>query len=384
MERRIFVLLFIAVFATTIGLSIIEPFMALYAESLGASGLYIGLIFASFTIARGLATPFIGKLSDHHGRKNFIIAGLLAYTISSFLYLYADNLELLIIVRLLQGMSSAFVAPIAMAYIGDITPKGKEGTYMGTFTMSMFLGLGLGPIIGGGVNHEFGMRAAFLSMTILGLISLLVVSALLPELGKHRSKKPTEFLQIIKDRGMQEILLVRFITSFGVAGYIVFLPLFAAEHGMNTAVIGAIVTMNLLITTLLQRYFGNLADRHNKLVLVMVGNLLMGLTILLIPLTKDLVSLFLVNVFMGLGGAIAIPANTALAAQFGRLHGMGSAMGLLQTSFSLGLTVGPIIAGLIHDTFGITWVFIYTGIVVVLGTIMLYFFVQRKLQSFYS
>jgi len=232
MEKRIFTLLFIAVLATTIGLSIIEPLMAIYAESLGASGLFIGLIFACFTIARGLATPLVGKMSDHHGRRNFIVAGLFAYTITSLLYLYAHDIESLIVVRLLQGMTSAFVAPIAMAYIGDITPKGQEGKYLGTFTMSMFLGLGIGPIIGGVMSHFHGMNLAFMTMSAFGLVSFVIVAAFLPELGVHRAKTPTEFGKILKDRAMQEILFMRFIGSFGVAGFMVFLPLFASEHGI--------------------------------------------------------------------------------------------------------------------------------------------------------
>ncbi|MBI4452727.1 MFS transporter, partial [Candidatus Woesearchaeota archaeon] len=49
MEKRIFAVLFIATFATMLGVGIIEPFMGIYAESLGANGFYIGLIFGAFT-----------------------------------------------------------------------------------------------------------------------------------------------------------------------------------------------------------------------------------------------------------------------------------------------------------------------------------------------
>ena len=61
MEKRIFAVLFIAVFATMLGTSIIEPFMGIYAESLGANGFLIGLIFGSFTLSRAIFTPFIGR-----------------------------------------------------------------------------------------------------------------------------------------------------------------------------------------------------------------------------------------------------------------------------------------------------------------------------------
>ncbi|MAG16420.1 MFS transporter [Candidatus Woesearchaeota archaeon] len=384
MEKKVFTVLFIAVLASTIGVSIIEPLMAIYSESLGASGLYIGIIFSAFTLSRGLFTPIAGKLSDHHGRRNFISGGLLVYTLSSFAYIIAIDVNSLIVVRLVQGMASAFVAPLAMAYIGDIAPKKQEGRYMGTFTISFFLGFGIGPIIGGTLNHVFSMNAAFIAMGALGLISLALVFLTLPELGVHKEKKPSAFLKIIKYKAMQEILLIRVVTAFGVAGFMVFFPLYATSIGLNTAEIGTIITINLLVTALPQRYFGKLADKHNKLALIILGNLVMATTILLIPLTWDFYSLLGLNIAMGLGGAIGLPANTALAAQFGRLHGMGSVMGLLQAAFAVGMTLGPLIAGIILDLAGLTVVFFYTAAIVAFGTLAFYMFVKRNVKNHLS
>ena len=101
MENRVFAILFITVLATTVGVTLIEPLMAIYSESLGATGLYIGIIFAAFTLSRGLFTPIIGKLSDHHGRRNFILFGLVLYTISSFLYIAVS-----LVFTLVQGTTN--------------------------------------------------------------------------------------------------------------------------------------------------------------------------------------------------------------------------------------------------------------------------------------
>ncbi len=149
MEKRIFRILFVAVFATMLGVGIIEPLMGIYSESLGANGFFVGLIFAAFAISRAIFTPIIGKLSDHRGRRNFIIAGLLAYTILSFLYVLGKDIHTLIIIRLLHGFASAMVVPVAMAYIGDISPSNQEGKYLGTFITSLFLGMAAGPLLGG-------------------------------------------------------------------------------------------------------------------------------------------------------------------------------------------------------------------------------------------
>ncbi len=381
MKRRVFAVLFVAVLATMIGLSIIEPLMAIYSESLGASGIYIGLIFAAYTISRGVFTPLAGKLSDHHGRRNFIAGGLFAYTIASFLYLFANSVHSLIAVRVLQGMSTAFVAPLAMAYVGDISPKNEEGKYLGTFTVSWFLGLGIGPIIGGVLNHYHSMNAAFLTMGVLGALSFLTVLFMLPELGFHNRKKPTSLRKMLLNRAMQEIIFIRFVASFGVSGFLVFFPLYATSIGLNTAQIGTLVTVNLLITAFLQRYFGKLADRHSKIALIMTGNIILGLTILLLPTIHHFYTLMGLNLIMGIAGAITTPANTALAAQFGKLHGMGSAMGLLNAAFSVGMAAGPLLAGLVFDIGGLTMVFLETAAIVIGGTAAFYFFIRKNIKS---
>ncbi len=379
MKRRVFAVLFVAVLATMIGLSIIEPLMAIYSETFGATGLYIGLIFAAFTISRGIFTPLAGKLSDHHGRKKFIAAGLLIYTAASFLYLLAHSVNSLILVRILQGTATAFVAPLAMAYIGDISPRNEEGRYLGTFSMSMFLGFGIGPIIGGALNHFYSMNASFIAMGALGMISLITVLFMLPELDIHKERKPTPFIRILKDKAMQEILLVRLVASFGVSGFLVFFPLYATSLGLNTAHIGLLVSLNLLTTAVLQRYFGKMADGHSKTALIMTGNIMLGLSILIMPLARHFYTLIGLNLIMGISGAITTPANAALAAQFGKLHGMGSAMGLLNAAFSVGMAAGSLLAGLVFDIGGLTMVFLETAAIVIGGTAVFYAF--TKLNS---
>ena len=75
MEKKIFRVLFISLFATMLGLGIVSPLMPIFAENLGASGIWLGLIFSSFSLARGIFMPIIGRISDKTGRKKFIIVG---------------------------------------------------------------------------------------------------------------------------------------------------------------------------------------------------------------------------------------------------------------------------------------------------------------------
>ena len=188
MHRRAYVILFIAVMASTMGVGFIGPLLPLYARDLGAAGLSLGMIFAGFSMARFILTPFIGRLSDRFGRRIFLATGLAVYTGFSLAYISAATAGQLILIRALHGASAGMVIPIAQAYIGEMSPEGREGSYMGTFMVSLFAAFGIGPLLGGPLAERFGAHTPFLAMGGLSAVAFLLVLFLLPELGLHRER----------------------------------------------------------------------------------------------------------------------------------------------------------------------------------------------------
>ena len=378
MEKRIFTVLFIAVFATMLGTGIIEPFMGIYAESLGANGFLIGLIFGSFTLSRALFTPLIGRLSDLKGRKNLLLVGLTGYTILSFFYAAADTTSSLVIIRFFHGLASAMVLPISMAYIGDIAPKNEEGKYLGTFTISFFMGLAAGPVIGGTLYDIWHMNAAFYAMGAISFLSLLFLIFMLPEINAHKKIKPSSLKTILKDKTMQAMFIFRLMNAFGVAALMGFLPLLAQKINVSVFQIGFVVTTNLLVSSLLQRYFGIIADKSDKVKMSIIGSIMMLIALALMPLSTGFYTLLLFNLLMGFGSAISIPAGSAITAQLGRKLGMGSVMGIFNTAFGIGGGIGPIIAGLMMVAFGLATVFVSSAVIVLIGTITFYYLMKNN------
>ena len=83
-----------------VGIGIIAPLLPIYARDLGATGVWVGVIFAGYAISRTVVLPFVGRLSDRRGRKMVISVGLLIFTITSFTYVLADNVAILFVIRL--------------------------------------------------------------------------------------------------------------------------------------------------------------------------------------------------------------------------------------------------------------------------------------------
>ena len=79
-HRRLFTILFVSVFAAMLGLGIVAPLLPIYAENLGATGIWMGVIFSSFAFSRAVFMPIVGNLSDRHTRKPCIAGRLLPST----------------------------------------------------------------------------------------------------------------------------------------------------------------------------------------------------------------------------------------------------------------------------------------------------------------
>ena len=96
------------------------------------------------------------------------------------LYASAGSLWELGIYRFMQGIAAVLVTPIAQAYVGDFTPKGREGRYANLFYAPQFVGLAIGPMLGGGIGAAWSYTAAFFAMGGLTMVALVLVIVTVP------------------------------------------------------------------------------------------------------------------------------------------------------------------------------------------------------------
>ncbi|TFG35569.1 MAG: MFS transporter, partial [Desulfobacterales bacterium] len=140
MPGHLLVTLLLSVFIALLGIGIIVPVMPVFAASLGAGGLALGLIIAAFSITRGIFQPIVGSLSDRWGRKGFLVCGLLVYALVGLAIPEATSVINLIVIRAFHGVGSAMIVPVAMACVSDMSPVGQEGRYMGLLHIAIFTG----------------------------------------------------------------------------------------------------------------------------------------------------------------------------------------------------------------------------------------------------
>jgi MFS transporter, DHA1 family, multidrug resistance protein len=264
-DKAIFATIFFAIFSAVMGVGIVVPLLPVYAESLGASGFYIGLIFSSFSLSRTFLLPLFGRLSDRTGRKPYITLGLLGYAVVSVAFIFAETVPGLIWVRFVQGMASAMIMPVAQAYIGDITSVNREGVTMGMFNMSMFAGLSIGPLVGGVINDTLGLEAAFIGMGVLSMVGFLLAFVFLPPVSAERKVSQSEdmatWATLLTDKTIVGLFLLRFVYVFCIGTIWCFLPVLADGMGLSSSKIGVLVMLGVFVSGALQLPMGVLADR---------------------------------------------------------------------------------------------------------------------------
>jgi MFS family permease len=363
-----------------VGIGIIAPLMPVYAEQLGANGLWLGIIFAAFATTRMIFTPLFGRISDLFGRKWFLLGGLCAFTVLSLGYFASRTIYELTFMRMVHGMSSALVVPIAFAYIGDLTPQHEEGKYMSVINLSTFVGMGIGPFLGGKLADMYGIRSAFWAMFALGLLSALLVLFLLPDLRQNKTRdfvKPAPFREMFSNDMVKGIITIRAGSAVRHAIIMAFLPIFAAYIGLSKTHMGTMISVFVITAALVQYPAGLLADRYSKPLIMVIGEIAAVGCFAFFPLVTSFPQLLAVGIAAGLAGGIAMPSILAINAEIGRQYGMASMMGLVDASMGFGMLFGSLTCGIVMDAAGVQAIFYYGVIAGLIGVSAFAFFLRR-------
>ena len=376
-DKKIFGTLFFSIFAAVTGVGIVVPLLPVYAHNLGAGGLAIGFIFGSFALSRTFFLPYFGRLSDRKGRKRLIVIGLFSYACLSLAFILAQNVTALVAVRFFQGIASSMMMPAIQAYVGDITPQGREGFTMGFFNMSIFFGLSLGPVLGGSIKDIWGLDASFLSMGVLSLVGFFLSISFLPpshdEMILKKNRSPLPWKALLQDREIIGLFCFRLNYTACIGILWGFLPVFAdTQFALSSANIGFLVMLGVFISGIIHLPMGYVADRINRRMMIVFGGLLVAGGMIYFTRSGSLMDLVIASILFGLGGGISMPAHMAIAVFKGnKSDAMGSLMGLMTMAHSLGMLMGSSFAGLMMDIADLRVAFSLCSIISFVGDLII-------------
>lgn len=141
--------------------------LSLDAVMLGWVATALGLSSASLQI------PF-GRIADIHGRKRILIYGTAIITVSSLLAGMANSASMLIACRAFQGVGGAMAVATAAALLITVFPTGERGKVLGINAAAVYMGMSLGPLLGGALTQHLGWRSIFFLSSFLGCVVIAV------------------------------------------------------------------------------------------------------------------------------------------------------------------------------------------------------------------
>ena len=249
---------------------------------------------------------------------------------------------------------------------------------MGLFNMSVFLGLSIGPLMGGFINNYFSLHFAFACMGLLAFIGFILSFFLLPpvrcEQAVQRNKDLTSWKQLLRDSDIAGFFLFRmaYTTCIGIIWG--FMPVFAdTEFSLSSSSIGVLIMLGVFTSGLIQTPMGFLADRINPRLMVISGGLLTGYAIFSFKWATGFQDLFIANLIFGLGGGISMPALMALSVLKGnQTKAMGSVMSLLTVAHSMGMLIGSTAGGVLMDLFQLRQAFTFGALLMLLGVVFFF------------
>ena len=159
-------------------------------KDLNANAINLGWVISSFILTSAIFLLPFGRLGDIIGRKKIFTIGILLFTITTFLIVFSHSIISLIVLRIFQGFSSAMIFGTSMAILTSVFQPGERGRAIGINITATYLGLSLGPVIGGLLTHYFGWRSIFAFLVPFGIISVILI----------QTKIKTEWAEAVGER----------------------------------------------------------------------------------------------------------------------------------------------------------------------------------------
>jgi len=156
----------------------------------GMSAVLLGWIATAYLLAAAVCLVPFGKIADQIGRRTIFGWGSLLYAVSSLLAVFAATTTVFLASRVLQGIGSAMIFSTGMAMLTSAYPPGERGRVLGINVSFTYLGLSMGPVLGGALTQNLGWRSIFVLNAVLGFgLAVLVAGKLKRDEGLESSKE---------------------------------------------------------------------------------------------------------------------------------------------------------------------------------------------------
>lgn len=371
-----------------LGLFMILPVFALYAESLpGYTPALVGLAIGIYGLSQAIFQIPLGVLSDRLGRKPVIIGGLLVFAIGSAIAALAHSLWMIVIGRAIQGLGA--VAGPTMALAADLTREENRTRIMAIIGMTIGLSFMGGMILGPIISQFAGVPGIFWITMLLALLGIALIILAVPTPEHAVQHRDAGVMKDYLGKALKNIALLRMNAGVFIlhlvmtANFLVLPPIFEHDLGLPRAEHWKVYAPVFAGSFLLSIPLIIIAEKRHK-----IRTLLLASTVTLIlaevgmAMSYEHIGWLLAAFFLLFVGFNFLEAvQPSLVAKYSDVSTKGTAMGIFSSSQFLGIFAGGALGGMVNHTWGTTGVFIFSAIIVGLWLILA---IQLPTPTFYT
>ncbi len=365
---RPMLLLFVALFNSILGLSVLFPILAPLGRELGLSDIEINLLATAYALMQLVCAPAWGRYSERVGRRPVLLTGVLGFAGGFAAFGVVAELGargvlghwplfgLLLASRLAGGAFSSATLPTAQAYAADISDRESRTSSMAVIGAAFGLGIVFGPVIGFAVSEVTGSLLApvFLSSGV-AVVNAIFIALRLPEPERRAAPPPRPSRELASRLWpLLAVALTATLASVAMEQTIAFyfMDRLHLSHDETPKYVGGALAVYGVVAVLAQGFL----VRRFKLsarTLVRVGLPIAIAGYLMLPFATDFVTITAAMVTQGLGQGLLLPGITAAISLAVDDGDQGGAAGLNSSATGLGRLIGPVLGAGLY-TYGAT------------------------------
>jgi MFS family permease len=373
----VFVLITLSTFAYFVSVGTLLPTLPRYVEGpLGGGSISVGLVIGAFSLAAVMLRPFVGGVGDRRGRRLLILGGAALVGASVGALVVASNMVVLLLLRLVTGAGEAAFYVGAASAINDLAPEERRGEALSFFSLALYAGLALGPVLGETVLNHTHYNAAWIASAACAFLACLLALGI-PD-TREEMEEASRSSRIIHPAALLPgtVLATGII---GLTGFNSFIPLYVLTLGMKGS---RLIFVTFSVVVLMVRGFGaQLPDRLGPRFSARAALITSAIGLAVIAAWAHPAGLIVGTVLFALGQALAFPALMTIAIRGAPSSERGSVVGTFTAFFDLAYGVGAIGLGAVVDLFGYRGMFASASAAAVGGLVLLFVYARRSERS---
>jgi MFS family permease len=344
--------LFSGSFVNRLG-TFVLPFITLYLTSRDFSPPQAGVGIAAYGLGGLVSQVFGGLLADRIGRKNAIALSMTSAGLLTLALWQADTLALIYPLMFALGLMGELHRPAAGALIADLLPSAQRVTAFTLYRLAVNLGWAVGLALGGFLaerSFDYLFIGDAATSIAFGVISFVALPHGTRTARREEAHLQTARASILADRGFLLFLAAVLITGAVYSQNVSTLPLHIRDVGYTPSTYGLLQSLNGVIVVLLELPIIAWTQRHDRLRMIALGHLLIGLAFASLLWAKSLPLLVLMIVVWTFGEMIESPVASAITADRAPAHARGRYQSAFGSMFGMAWILGPTLGTLVYAT----------------------------------